>query len=146
MMQGCLVDTISSDIHAISINTPGYPTMPWVMSKFIAMGLRWTRLSPRDRRTGPLVGRVPGLGTLTVGAPADVAIFDFVEGPVEFVDTRQQRSRVRRSSFRCSREGGRTVRPALPHSVPVLIACSMQGRRARARGSDVAAIAAAEWC
>ena len=39
MAQGFSPDTISSDIHAVSINTPGYPTLPWVMSKFLAMGM-----------------------------------------------------------------------------------------------------------
>ena len=38
-----------------------------------------------------IIGKVPGLGTLQVGAPADVAIFDYVDGPVEFVDTRNNR-------------------------------------------------------
>jgi len=32
-------DTISSDLHAASINSPSYPTLPWVMSKFLALGL-----------------------------------------------------------------------------------------------------------
>jgi len=90
MMQGGHVDTISSDIHAVSINTPGYPTMPWVMSKFLAMGLSLDEVVRRATvEPAKLIGRVPGLGTLAVGAPADVAIFDYVEGPaVEFVDTR----------------------------------------------------------
>ena len=39
MQQGMPPDTISSDIHAVSINTPGYPTLPWVMSKFLALGM-----------------------------------------------------------------------------------------------------------
>src|SRR5438309_9964561 len=43
MQQGAVPDTISSDIHAVSINTPGYPTLPWVMSKFLSMGM-----SPED--------------------------------------------------------------------------------------------------
>ena len=36
-----------------------------------------------------VIGRVPGLGTLQVGAPADIAVFELVDGPVEFVDTRR---------------------------------------------------------
>src|ERR1043166_7047151 len=40
MQQGMPPDTISSDIHSVSINTPGYPTLPWVMSKFLALGMR----------------------------------------------------------------------------------------------------------
>jgi dihydroorotase len=46
-----------------------------------------------------VIGRVPKLGTLEVGAPGDVTILDVVEGPVEFVDTannkRQGRVHVR---------------------------------------------------
>jgi predicted amidohydrolase len=41
-----------------------------------------------------VVGRVPGLGTFMVGAPADVAIFDLVDRPVEFVDPQQTGSWV----------------------------------------------------
>src|SRR6266702_5686322 len=35
---GCTTDTISSDIHVFSGNSPGVPFMPNVMSKFRAMG------------------------------------------------------------------------------------------------------------
>jgi dihydroorotase len=93
MMQGAHVDTISSDIHAVSINTPGYPTLPWVMSKFMALGLSLEEVVQRATvEPAKIIGRVPGLGTLAVGAPADVAVFDYVDGqPVEFVDTRQNR-------------------------------------------------------
>src|SRR5437899_634216 len=93
MMQGGHVDTISSDIHAVSINTPGYPTLPWVMSKFLALGLPLEEVVQRATiEPAKIIGRVPGLGTLAVGAPADVAIFDYVDGPsVEFVDTRNNK-------------------------------------------------------
>ena len=93
MMQGAHVDTISSDIHAVSINTPGYPTLPWVMSKFMALGLSLEEVVRRATvEPAKIIGRVPGLGTLQVGAPADVAIFDYADGPaVEFVDTRNNR-------------------------------------------------------
>ena len=36
--QGCPPDTISSDIHVVSGNTPGMPYLPWVMSKFFGLG------------------------------------------------------------------------------------------------------------
>jgi dihydroorotase len=35
-----------------------------------------------------VINRLPTLGTLQVGAPGDVAIMELVEGPVSFVDTR----------------------------------------------------------
>jgi dihydroorotase len=93
MMQGAHVDTISSDVHAVSINTPGYPTLPWVMSKFLALGLSLEEVVTRATiEPAKIIGRVPGLGTLQVGAPADIAIFDYADGPpVEFVDTRNNK-------------------------------------------------------
>src|ERR1700719_2725880 len=36
---GCTPDTISSDIHVFSGNSPGMPYLPNVMSKFMALGL-----------------------------------------------------------------------------------------------------------
>ena len=38
IQQGLLPDSISSDIHSHSANTPGKPFLPWVMSKFWNMG------------------------------------------------------------------------------------------------------------
>jgi dihydroorotase len=90
--QGFTPDTISSDIHAVSINTPGYPTLPWVMSKFLAMGLSLEDVVAKTTlEPAKIIGRVPGLGTLMIGAPADISILDMVDGPVEFVDTRNNR-------------------------------------------------------
>ena len=36
--QGCPPDTVSSDMHVFSGNTPGMPYLPWVMSKLIGLG------------------------------------------------------------------------------------------------------------
>ena len=92
MQQGMPPDTISSDIHSVSINTPGYPTMPWVMSKFLALGLPLDDVVAKATiEPAKIIGRVPGLGTLQVGAPADLAVMDLVDGPVEFVDTRNNK-------------------------------------------------------
>lgn len=88
LAQGLLPDTISSDIHAVSINSPGNPTPPWVMSKFLSLGLSLEEVVAKATSApAQVIGRRPGLGTLQTGAPADVAIFDLVDGPVEFVDT-----------------------------------------------------------
>jgi dihydroorotase len=92
MQQGLTIDTISSDIHAVSINTPGYPTLPWVMSKFLSLGLSLDDVVAKTTiEPAKIIGRVPGLGTLQVGAPADVAVLDVIDGPVEFVDTRNNK-------------------------------------------------------
>jgi dihydroorotase len=92
LQQGAVPDTISSDIHAVSINTPGYPTLPNVMSKFLNLGMPLEDVVAKTTvEPAKIIGRVPGLGTLRLGAPADVAIFDLVDGPVEFVDTRNNK-------------------------------------------------------
>jgi dihydroorotase len=38
-----------------------------------------------------IINRQPKLGTLQIGAPADVAIMEMIEGPITFVDTRENR-------------------------------------------------------
>jgi dihydroorotase len=117
MQQGMPPDTISSDIHSVSINTPGYPTLPWVMSKFLALGLSLEEVVARATvEPAKVIGRVPGLGTLQVGAPADLAIMDVVDGPVEFVDTRKNtRTGQRKLVPYLTIRGGRPFgRPPLP--------------------------------
>jgi dihydroorotase len=87
--QGCPPDTISSDIHVFSGNTPGMPFLPWVMSKFIGLGFTLEQVvTMATANPARVIGRVPKLGTLQQGAPADLSIFDVVDGPVLFVDTR----------------------------------------------------------
>src|SRR6266436_4351689 len=92
LQQGATPDTISSDIHAVSINTPGYPTLPNVMSKLLNLGMTLEDVVAKATvEPAKIIGRVPGLGTLRIGAPADVAIFDLLDGPVEFVDTKNNK-------------------------------------------------------
>jgi dihydroorotase len=89
IQQGCPPDTISSDIHVFSGNTPGMPYLPWVMSKFIGLGFTLEQVvTMATANPARVIGRVPKLGTLQNGAPADLSIFDVVDGPVLFVDTR----------------------------------------------------------
>jgi dihydroorotase len=89
---GCRPDTISSDIHVFSGNSPGVPFLPNVMSKFMAMGfsledvVAMTTMAPAK-----IINRAPKIGTLQIGAPGDVAIMEMVEGPVSFVDTRNNK-------------------------------------------------------
>jgi dihydroorotase len=87
--QGFTPDTISSDIHALSGNTPGKPYLPWVMSKFLNLGFTLEQVVELTTSApARVIDRIEKLGTLQVGAPADVAILELVEEPVEFVDTR----------------------------------------------------------
>jgi dihydroorotase len=89
---GCTADTISSDIHVFSGNTPGMPYLPWVMSKFMTLGYSLEQVVTMTT-TAParIINRAPKIGTLQIGAPGDVAIMELVEGPVTFVDTRNNK-------------------------------------------------------
>jgi dihydroorotase len=99
--QGLTPDTISSDVHAVSINTPGMPYLPWVMSKFLNLGFTLEQVvAMATMNPARVIGRIDGLGTLRVGAPGDVSVVDLVDGPVTFVDTLNQQ-----------RTGKRFIRP-----------------------------------
>lgn len=90
--QGCPPDTISSDIHVFSGNTPGMPYLTWVMSKFLNMGYSLEQVIAMTTQTpAKIINRQLKLGTLQIGAPADVSILELIEGPVSFVDTRNNR-------------------------------------------------------
>src|SRR5438046_5374903 len=92
MQQGAMPDTISSDIHVFSGNSPGMPYLTWVMSKFMGLGFSLEQVvTMATVNPAKVINRMPKLGTLQVGAPADVAIMDYVEGPVSFVDTRNNK-------------------------------------------------------
>src|SRR6202048_3806832 len=84
--------TVSSGLHVFSGNTPGVPFLPNVMSKFMAMGFSLEQVVTMTT-TAPakIINRAPKIGTLQVGAPGDVAMMDLVDGPVTFVDTRNNK-------------------------------------------------------
>ena len=99
--QGLTPDTIGSDIHAVSGNTPGMPYLPWVMSKFLNLGFSLEQVVAMATATpARIIGKVDKLGTLAIGAPADVSVLELVEGPVDFVDTRKN-----------ARKGSRHLKP-----------------------------------
>jgi len=92
IQQGCPPDTISSDIHVFSGNTPGMPYLTWVMSKFMGLGFTLEQVvTMATTNPAKSINRLPKLGTLQVGAPGDVAVLELVEGPVSFVDTRNNK-------------------------------------------------------
>lgn len=92
MAAGAGPDTISSDIHVFSGNTPGMPYLTWVMSKFLNLGMSLEQvIAAATVNPAKVINRQAKLGTLQVGAPADVSVLEVVEGPVEFVDTRNNK-------------------------------------------------------
>ena len=97
LAQGLTPDTIGSDIHAVSGNTPGMPYLPWVMSKFLNLGFSLEQtVAMATVNPANVIARVDKLGTLQLGAPADVSILELIEQPVDFVDTRKNARRGQR--------------------------------------------------
>jgi len=89
---GCTPDTISSDIHVFSGNTPGMPFLPNVMSKFMAIGFSLEDVvTMATSAPAKIIDRAPKIGTLQLGAPGDIAIMELAVGPVTFVDTRNNK-------------------------------------------------------
>ena len=89
MAEGVPPDTLSSDIHVFSGNSPGLPYLTNVMGKFMALGLSLEQVVTMATATpGRIINRLPKHGTLQVGAPGDVTVLEVQNGPVEFVDTR----------------------------------------------------------
>ena len=84
--EGFLPDSISTDLHIGSMNA-GMKDMLNVMSKFLAMGqpladvIRWSTWNPAREI------KQDGLGHLSVGAGADVAVLRLEEGRFGFVDS-----------------------------------------------------------
>ncbi len=90
--QGCLPDTVSSDAHVFSMNSVGVPYLTNVMSKLIGMGFSLPEVvTMATAAPARVIARIPKHGTLQVGAPADLTVLDRIEGPVEFVDTRNNK-------------------------------------------------------
>jgi dihydroorotase len=62
------------------------------MSKFMGLGFSLEQVvAMATNNPGAVINRAPKLGSLKVGAPGDVAVLEVVEGPVSFVDTRNNK-------------------------------------------------------
>ncbi|PYQ03263.1 MAG: amidohydrolase/deacetylase family metallohydrolase [Acidobacteria bacterium] len=90
--EGFVPDSISTDLHIGSMNA-GMKDMTNVMSKFLALGqplaevVRWSTWNPAREI------KQEGLGHLSVGAGADVAVLRLEEGRYGFVDSFGARQR-----------------------------------------------------
>jgi dihydroorotase len=79
--QGLLPDVLSSDLR-LGAAGPVQPRLADVMSVFLHLGLAPEQvLAMTTVNPGRVVGREPHLGTLALGAPADIAVLGLVDGP-----------------------------------------------------------------
>jgi len=86
MDEGIVPDAISTDLHTLSINGPVFD-LPTTMSKFMALGLSLEDVVIKSTATpAQILKREGELGTLRVGAEADVAVMTVETGDFEFLD------------------------------------------------------------
>lgn len=85
MKQGFPPDSISTDLHASSMNA-GMKGMLNVMSKFLAMGMPLDEVILKSTWTPAQQIKRPALGHLSVGAEADIAVLRLNKGGFGFVD------------------------------------------------------------
>jgi dihydroorotase len=78
-------DTISTDLHMGNINGP-VVSMLNTMSKYLSMGMPLFEVIQRSTDLPAQVIRRPDLGTLNIGAEADVAVFKRLQGSFGFAD------------------------------------------------------------
>jgi dihydroorotase len=90
--EGFLPDSISTDLHVGSMNAGMKDTLN-VMGKFLAMGLSLDEVVQRATWNAARAIKQDGLGHLSVGATADVAVLRLERGSFGFVDSSGARLR-----------------------------------------------------
>ena len=67
-----------------------------MMTKFMYLGLSFDDVLLRSSyNPAKVIDRVPGMGTLTVGGPADVALLELQDGEFRLVDCQKNVATVR---------------------------------------------------
>lgn len=88
---GYLPDVISSDIHQLSVNGPLFD-LPTCLSKFLALGMSLEDVvRAATVRPASVMRMEHEIGSIRVGALADIALFRLVEGKFSFYDVFMQR-------------------------------------------------------
>ncbi len=82
-------DTISTDLYNVNLNGPVYD-MPTTLSKFLYLGMNLDETILRaTAHPAKIIGRLPGMGTLEPGAPADIALLAVEDGEFRLVDSQK---------------------------------------------------------
>ena len=86
LRQGFYPDTISTDLYLDNVAGPVIGLLH-VMSKYLSMGMPLPEVIMRTTKRPAEVLGMKGVGNLSVGGCADVAVLRTVEGPVHFADS-----------------------------------------------------------
>jgi len=82
-------DTISSDLYDINVRGPVFD-LPTTLSKFLHLGMSLEEVLLRaTAQPAKVINRLEGLGTLAVGAPADLALLALEEGEFKLMDSQK---------------------------------------------------------
>ena len=84
--QGFYPDSISTDLHTMSMNT-GMLDMATTMSKFLVMGMPLVEVIRKSTIDAATVIRRPQHGLLSIGADADVAVLNLLQGQFGYMDS-----------------------------------------------------------
>ena len=85
LAHGFLPDTISSDVHALSINGPAFDQLT-TMSKFLCLGMPLQEVIAASTLHAAMALRRPELGSLKPGSVGDASILSVAEGAFDYVD------------------------------------------------------------
>jgi len=85
---GFLPDTISTDLYYANINGPVWD-LPTTMMKFLALGVPLEEVLRRVTCNPARALGEPEIGSLTEGAPADIAVLSLEEGAYPLIDSRK---------------------------------------------------------
>lgn len=89
--QGIRPNTISTDLHVVNFNGPVYD-MPTTMSKFLHLGMPLDDvIKASTTKPSEVLSKQDEIGTLKVGAYADLTIFKLEEGRFTFVDVKGEK-------------------------------------------------------
>jgi dihydroorotase len=133
---GIYPDTISTDLHQLSINGPMFD-LPTCLTKMLALGMTLPdAVYAATGRPARAVGLSDGTGSLTVGGRADIAIFALDAGEFVLADVHHQTISTHQR-LRCLRTiiGGTPVDPR-PADPPAPWITLTEGQRAYYRSGD----------
>jgi dihydroorotase len=85
LANGFAPDTISSDVHALSINGPAFDQVT-TMSKFLCLGMPLADVIAASTINAALALKQPELGSLRPGSVGDATILSVKDGHFDYVD------------------------------------------------------------
>ena len=90
LADGFVDDTVSTEIYNLNVTRGPVYDMPTTMSKMMHLGMSFDDVLARTTiAPAKIVNRLPGMGTLAAGAPADVAVLRIEDGAFPLVDSQR---------------------------------------------------------